>query len=214
MGAAQFRSGADAPWRVRTAVVAARGPASPVVVLPVKPRSSPPARPGASPADLQPVDADGFRQAFRRTAAGVWIVTAAHDGSRSGLAATSVVSLSADPAELLLSLQARSSAHGLLKAAGRFGVNLLAADQVEVAERFSGRRGEKGAERYAGASWQVTPEGVWLLDGAPVALVCTVEQMIERPSQTIVIGRVRGLRLGDVRQPLLYGDGRYLGTGA
>jgi flavin reductase (DIM6/NTAB) family NADH-FMN oxidoreductase RutF len=39
-------------------------------------------------------------------------------------------------------------------------VNILTADQVDIAERFTGKDGLKGAERFAGAEWTTLASGV------------------------------------------------------
>src|SRR5208283_4210291 len=88
---------------------------------------------------------DGFRLAMRELAAGVCLVTTAQGSDRAGLTATSVSLLSVAPPSLLVSIQCTSRALKALLAFGRFGVNLLAGDQCEIANRFSGRRGVHGA---------------------------------------------------------------------
>ena len=161
-------------------------------------------------AALQPPDLRSYRQAFRRTADGVWVVTAAHAGQRSGLTATSIVSLSADPAELMVSVQPGSSSFPLLQAAGRFGVNLLTSTQQSIADRFAGRDGCQGDARFAQAAWRPTLDGVWLLDDAAVAMACDVSELIWRRTHALVIGRITALRVArDAQPPLVYANGGY-----
>ncbi len=78
----------------------------------------------------------------------------------------------------------------MLKRHGFFGINILAADQLDIAERFSGKGGLKGAERFTGAQWTTRRSGVPLLVGALAAIDCAVEEAIERHSHAIIIGRV------------------------
>lgn len=159
---------------------------------------------------LCPPSAAAYRQAFRRTAGGVWVITAAHAGARSGLTVTSVVSLSAEPAELVVSVQPASSSFPLLQSSGRFGVNLLTHAHKAIADRFSGRDGCRGEARYADAPWRATPDDVWLLDDAVVAMACEVGEILWRRTHALVIGRIRALRVADdALPPLVYTDGRY-----
>lgn len=159
---------------------------------------------------LQSPDVALYRQGFRRTAGGVWVVTAAHGGQRSGLTATSVVSLSADPAELMVSVNTDASSLPLISQARQFGVNLLGADQRAIADRFAGRGGCKGDDRYQEAPWVCTPEGVWLLASAPVTMACDVVEQLWRRTHVILIGRISAMRVAPATtQPLLYADGRY-----
>jgi flavin reductase (DIM6/NTAB) family NADH-FMN oxidoreductase RutF len=141
-------------------------------------------------------DARAFRQAMRCLAGGVCVITACdgQDGGdglgRTGLTATSVVSLSVDPAELVVSVNQNSSTWPVLLAARRFGVNVLTTDQVDVAQQFAGVGGLRGSQRFAGARWQRTDDGVWLLADALAAFACTVEQMWVHRSHALVVGRV------------------------
>lgn len=160
-------------------------------------------------------DPGAYRQAFRRTASSIWVITAAHGGQRTGLTATSVVSLSAEPAELMVSVQPASSSFPLLQSSGRFGVNLLTSTQQAISDRFAGRNGCQGDARYAQAAWRCTPTGVWLLDDAAVAMDCEVVEIVWRRTHALVIGRITALRLAEgPGLPLLHSDGRYVVLGA
>lgn len=164
------------------------------------------------------VDATTFRQAMRQLAGGVCAISASDDdGRRTGMTVTSVVSLSLQPAELVVSINQNSSSWPVISRSGRFGVNLLDAGQATVAQRFAGVGGVQGAARYEGADWQQTDDGVWLLADAPVALACAVAQVWTRHSHALVVGRITAAT-GRVLQgqgapaaPLLYWQGCYGG---
>lgn len=178
---------------------------------------------GTSCADK--VDAAAFRQAMRQLAGGVCVITAGSDDGagghayapqRTGLTATSVVSLSVDPAELVVSINQASSAWPVLLAARRFGVNVLTAAQAAVAQRFSGAGGLRGAQRFADAPWQRTDDGVWLLAGALAGFACTLERTWLHRSHALVVGRVIAITGAvqapthpDPAGPLLYWQGDY-----
>ena len=51
--------------------------------------------------------------------------------------------------------------------------------------------------------------GAPILEGALAAFDCEVEEMIERHSHAIVIGRVAAVQLSDEAEPLLYRRGGY-----
>jgi flavin reductase (DIM6/NTAB) family NADH-FMN oxidoreductase RutF len=91
----------------------------------------------------------------------------------------------------------------------RFCVNMLGARHEPVAHRFSGRGGVKGTARYHGAEWRQFATGAWGLKDALAMIDCAVEELIERHSHGIVIGRVKYVEIGAPDQPLLYGHGRY-----
>ena len=136
-----------------------------------------------------------FRAAMRRLPGGVSVITAGAGNDISGMTVTSVSSLSADPPSLIVSVNRASSSWQLLQRHLFFGVNMLTADQVDIAERFSGKDGLKGAERFAGAVWTERVSGVRLLTGALAAIECEAEEIIERHSHAIIIGRALHVEL-------------------
>jgi len=123
---------------------------------------------------------------------------------------TSLSSLSVEPPALIVSINRASSSWPLVKRYGFFGVNILTSDQVEIAERFTGKGGLKGADRFAGAEWTTRASGVPLLTGALAAIDCEVEDIVERHSHAILIGRVLDLQLSGRTAALAYWQGRYV----
>ena len=93
---------------------------------------------------------------------------------------------------------------------GFFGVNILNADQLDIAERFAGKNGLKGADRFIGAEWITRASGVPLLVGALAAIDCAVEDIIERHSHAIVIGRPLDMKLSSRTAALAYWQGQYV----
>lgn len=154
-------------------------------------------------------EAPGFRAALRHLAGGVSVITTGQGADRTGLTVTSLASLSAEPPTVMFGLNLGSSSFPVLARHRSFGVNFLNATQKQIADRFAGRGGEKGEARYAGARWREGVTGAPLLEGALAALDCEVEELIERHSHAIVIGRVREVRLGGEDAALLYWRGDY-----
>jgi flavin reductase (DIM6/NTAB) family NADH-FMN oxidoreductase RutF len=156
------------------------------------------------------VSSGEFRSAMRHLAGGVSVITAGRGKDISGMTVTSVSSLSVDPPTLIVSINRESSSLPLLRRYGFFGVNILTADQQDVAERFTGKDGLKGAARFAGAQWITRASGVPLLAGALAAIDCEVEHVVERHSHAIVIGRVLDLQLSSRTAALAYWQGQYV----
>jgi flavin reductase (DIM6/NTAB) family NADH-FMN oxidoreductase RutF len=156
------------------------------------------------------VSSGDFRSAMRHLAGGVSVITAGRGKDITGMTVTSVASLSADPPALIVSVNRASSSWPVLKRYGFFGVNILTADQLELAERFTGKGGLKGAARFAGDQWITRASGVPLLDGALAAIDCEVEDIVERHSHAIVIGRVLDIHLSTRTAALAYWQGQYV----
>ena len=156
------------------------------------------------------VTASDFRNAMRQLTGGVSVITAGRGRDISGMTVTSVSSLSVDPPSLIISLNRESSSWPLVKRYGFFGVNILTSDQIDIAERFTGKGGLKGADRFAGARWTTRASGVPLLADALAAIDCEVEDVVERHSHAIVIGRVLDVAVSARTAALAYWQGRYV----
>lgn len=150
-----------------------------------------------------------FRDAMRALVGNCSVITVGTGEKASGLVVTSAISLSAEPALLLACVNRTSSSHPLLVEFGCFGWSSLGSAHQAVAERFSGFGGVKGPDRYLGAEWETAVTGAQLLRGAPAAFDCTIEEMIDRASHTIVIGRVRAVRVTPGAGALTYWQGAY-----
>jgi flavin reductase (DIM6/NTAB) family NADH-FMN oxidoreductase RutF len=157
-----------------------------------------------------PVLPADFRGAMRHLTGGVSVITAGRGKDITGMTVTSVTSLSVDPPTLLVSINRDASSFPLIRRHGAFGVNILNADQLDVAERFAGKGGLKGADRFAGAQWVTSVSGVPLLVGALSAFGCEVEEIVERHSHGIVIGRVRDIKNSSRTAALAYWHGQYV----
>ena len=156
------------------------------------------------------VTASDFRKAMRQLTGGVSVITAGKGRDISGMTVTSVSSLSVEPAALIVSLNRESSSWPLVKRYGFFGVNILTSDQIDIAERFTGKGGLKGADRFAGAQWTTRASGVPLLADALAAIDCEVEDVVERHSHAIVIGRVLDVTISPRTAALAYWQGQYV----
>ncbi|MBN8988371.1 MAG: flavin reductase family protein [Rhizobiales bacterium] len=151
-----------------------------------------------------------FRGAMRQLTGGVSVITAGMAKDISGMTVTSVSSLSVDPPALIVSVNRSASSWPLLKRYGFFGVNILTSDQIDIAERFAGKDGLRGAERFTGAEWTTRISGVPLLSGALAAIDCEIEEIVERHSHAILIGRVLDVQLSTRTAALAYWHGQYV----
>lgn len=155
-------------------------------------------------------DAAAYRMAMRHFAGNVSVITVGSGDGRSGLVATSTVSLSMDPPLMLVCVNRNSSSWPLFAAHGHFGVNSLAPHHQPIAERFTGQGGIRGADRFALGEWRNGPTGAPLLVGAAVALDCEIEDMIDKATHAILIGRVRSIEIGEeTGGALVYWGGGY-----
>lgn len=155
------------------------------------------------------IGSEAFRDALRQLPGGVSIITARVGEDRTGLTVTSFSLLSADPPTLVVSVDQGASALPFIASYRHFGVSIPGAGQRQVAESFTGKGGLRGPERYAGADWFSLSTGASLLSGAAANLDCEVEDLIERHSHVLVIGRVVGAQVAADAGALVYWQGEY-----
>ncbi|MEA2362806.1 MAG: hypothetical protein QOD71_1951 [Thermoleophilaceae bacterium] len=141
-----------------------------------------------------------FREAMSHLASGVAVITARRsDGRPCGIAATSLVSYSAHPPSLLVCVWHGSRCHVALAECERFGVHLLRADELELAQRFADRSAE---DKFAGADWR-WDEDVPELAGTLAYLRCRRAENFVRYDHTILVGDLETGRLRE-GEPLVY----------
>jgi len=144
--------------------------------------------PAARPAKL--IDPKTFWRTLGERATGMTIVTTDSDNGPAGFLGLSAAHVTADPPTMLVSVDQKTSALAGILSRRHFAVNFLPADAEKVADAFSGKSGLSGAARFAEGEWGT------LTTGAPVYLRalgvfdCAVEDVIQRGSISIVIGKV------------------------
>lgn len=155
------------------------------------------------------VDAAQFRQLLGRFATGVTVVTTRDAAGRPiGMTASSVASVSLDPPMLLVSVARENDMHPALKAAGRFVVNVLAADQEAISRRFAAEH----PNRFDGIGYRETRHGLPVLEGVLASIECDKHGEAPGGDHSVFFGLVTGGTVSD-RRPLLYYRGGYGGLG-
>ena len=147
-----------------------------------------------------------LRRAFAQFATGITVVTArAADGTPVGLTVNSFSSVSLDPPLALWCLGRASANYDAFRLAERHMINVLAADQLEVAKRFATR----GPDRFAGQHFSVTDTGLPRLDGCIAWFECAIRSCYEEGDHVILVGRIDSFEVAPGR-PLIFHDSRYV----
>lgn len=149
---------------------------------------------------------DSFRMAMRHVAATVYAVTTGHGGSRYGILATAVSSLSFDPPSLLVCINRSASLHGPLASAEIFGVNVLGLGNRDVAENFIHGGWQ---ERFSVGNW-AEAHGVPILETAQSTFVCRRRHCHEFGTHSIFIGELVAAHHRADAAPLVYYDRDYV----
>lgn len=153
------------------------------------------------------VDPAQFRQLLGCFATGVTVLTTRDTlGRPIGMTASSVASVSLTPPLLLVSVNRDHDMHAPLKAATRFVLNVLAADQEALSRRFA----DEHPDRFAGTPYRDTAHGIPVLEGVVASIECEKQDEAAAGDHTVFFGLVTGGVVSD-REPLLYYRSRYTG---
>ena len=151
------------------------------------------------------VDQELFREVFGHFATGVAVITAAGPSGVGGMTANALCSLSLEPPLALVCFQEDARTLPIVREGGRFGVNVLAADQEDLAGVFASKMPE--AEKLESAEHSFV-EGVPIIAGALAWAVCDLRDLIVGGDHIIAIGEV--IALGHGRgHPLIWYRGGY-----
>lgn len=165
-----------------------------------------------------PVDANDFRNAMGRFAAGVTVVTCkTADGGDHGMTASAVCSVSKDPPLLLVCITKGNATDQALQDADGFAVSILARDQVELSNRFAGWGTPPGVDRFDGLDVDRAPHtGAAWLPGAICRIDCARHAVLDGGDHHIYLGRLEAVEAPGDRadqEPLLYFAGAYRSAG-
>ncbi|MFI6015453.1 flavin reductase family protein [Streptomyces sp. NPDC051243] len=144
-----------------------------------------------------------FKDVMACVATPVSIVTAMpYDTAPRGATVSAFASLSLTPAMVLVSLDRRSRTLEAIRESGRFGLNVLGADQADLAMSFAAR---DGLDKFLGTSWTID-DGLPRISRAAAWIASTVADLVDGGDHVVVLGRVDAAEAeatGD-RAPLVY----------
>ena len=147
-----------------------------------------------------------LRSTLGSFATGITVITArADDGEPIGLTISSFNSVSLDPPLILWSLSVNSPRLEAFRSASHYAVNVLAADQQWLSDRFAGRRND----RFAELPQQAGLGGAPLLEGCCAWFECANEAQYPGGDHVIFVGRVERFAQGEAQSPLIFHGGRY-----
>ncbi len=147
----------------------------------------------ANAEDLQGPMPPGFRDAMRRLASSVMIVTSRDmAGQPHGMVASSVIPVSMDPPSMLVAVNRDAGLHAVLLRSRRFCVNLLSDHQHPLLAPFS--QTALRSQRFRSDDWchawsSDTEQLPWLPE-ASAAIDCAVDLATEYGTHTLFVGRV------------------------
>jgi flavin reductase (DIM6/NTAB) family NADH-FMN oxidoreductase RutF len=142
-----------------------------------------------------PVTHTALRRVLSDYVTGVTIVTVTKpDGTPYGLTVNSFNSVSLNPPLVLWSLDNKNAQLALFEEAAGFAVNIMAADQTELCQRFAGQ----DTDRFSGTAWEFGHYGHPLIAHALAHIECRPWRIYEGGDHSIFVGEVmRAQHLSD-----------------
>jgi len=153
-------------------------------------------------------DATQFRHALSQFATGVTVITTRlADGSFRGLTASSFNSVSLDPPLVLWSLGAGANSLPIFTGNSHYVINVLAAGQAHLAERFSRR----GHDPFGETAYELSRTGQPILAGVSAWFECHNRSRYPEGDHVIFVGEVEECAVHP-QAPLIFHGGRFGST--
>ena len=154
-------------------------------------------------------DARNLRSAFGHFATGVTVVTTLDaSGAPCGFTANSFTSVSIDPPLLLVNIARSAFGCDAFTESRGFAVNILAANQRDLSNRFA----RAGTDKFANQKWQTAVTGSPIIDEVVAWFDCEHFEQVDAGDHIILIGRVLQFAY-NTHAPLGFCRGAYVSFG-
>ncbi|EXL05238.1 MULTISPECIES: flavin reductase family protein [Brucella] len=148
-----------------------------------------------------------FADAMSRMAATVSVLTSCDAGEAHGRTVTAVLSLSAEPPMVLVSVKSDSALATAILSDGGFSLAMLAEGQEMIGDAFAGK--VPPAQRFLIGVWGEWPSGRPRLFGASAAIDCELAGNVPMADHTLFAGLVTNTDLPLHSRPLLWARRNY-----
>jgi flavin reductase (DIM6/NTAB) family NADH-FMN oxidoreductase RutF/CheY-like chemotaxis protein len=146
---------------------------------------------------------------FSSISNGVYIITVEDQGQINGVTTPWVSQISFDPAMVMVAISPLRKCHEMISNSGRFALNVLASNQVDVASRFALTTG-RDMDKFEGVVPQKTPAGSPLLSSVFAYIDCELVNTVEVGDHSLFLGEVIGAEVLDsTLSPLIFDPSHY-----
>ena len=154
-------------------------------------------------------DTRHFKDALSQFATGVTVITTRlENGSFLGITASSFNSVSLNPPLVLWSLSDHAKSLPVFSGNSHYVINVLAADQIELARQFS----KPAIDRFAGVEFTLSATGLPILAGAVAWFECHNRSRYPEGDHVIFVGEVEQCEFSP-QAPLIFHGGQLLSQG-
>lgn len=166
--------------------------------------------PNPALADLPAVQENEHRLGMRQFAAATTVITTLHQQQPSGLTATAVCSVTAEPARLVAFVNKSTYAAQQILQSGLLCINALAGDQAELACIFAGmRKAIAPQDRFQYGQWDTLVTGAPALKGAKANFDCRVVKVFDESTHYAFLCDVLATQSNEDSSALLYMGGAF-----
>jgi flavin reductase (DIM6/NTAB) family NADH-FMN oxidoreductase RutF len=154
------------------------------------------------------LDPRSLRDVFGLYATGVIVVTAeTTEGVRLGMTMSSFNTVSLDPPLILFSIRRNALSFAAWQAVDRYAVNVLGANQEDMANRFAKTKGDK----WAGVRSSMNAGEAPIILGCPLSIQCEAHARFDGGDHEIFLGRVVSVARSEAATaaPLVFHGGRF-----
>ncbi len=136
------------------------------------------------------MDPQTKKTALRMITHGLYLLTVRHDDRFNASTISWLSQASFDPPLVMVGVKADSLTHAMVEGSGHFAINLLTADQTEMAQAFFKEAKHEGTELsgYAFEPGPVTGAPIFL--DTPAWFECKVTEAVKRGDHTVVVAEV------------------------
>jgi flavin reductase (DIM6/NTAB) family NADH-FMN oxidoreductase RutF len=141
----------------------------------------------AAPSGL---NADAKKTLLRKIPHGIFICGVTEGDNVNGFTASWVTQGSFEPPLVVMAVRADSTSNGMIQRTGKFSLNVLAADQKDLAAVFFKPQQGVGG-RFDAAPFQLGTLGLPILENALGGMECEVVGQVAHGDHTVFVGEVK-----------------------
>ena len=146
-----------------------------------------------------------LRGAYGRFPSGVAAVCAVIDGEPAGIAASSFVSVSLEPALVSVCVALTSTTWPQLRRAQTLGVSVLADAHASTARALA----SQVPDRFAGIDWVRDSSGAVFIAGAALWMNCSIYEQVRAGDHDIAVLAVNRIKMHSSVSPIVFHDSQF-----
>lgn len=136
------------------------------------------------------MDPNAKKTALRMIPYGLYVLTGESPGGEVAAATVNwVTQASFEPPLVAVGVKADSAAHGLIREAGAFALNVLGRDQQRLAFAFF-KPAKREGDRISGETFRAGSTGAPILESTPAFLECRLVETFDKGDHSIFVGEV------------------------